>query len=434
VKLVLTAKMPRIQIKTPKDTRGGTETTLLSANTSSARSKRSPDSTAAPKSIRPVFELKSILTEYGEDDRLIYNLQDQGGELCALRYDLTVTFTCWLAMKSVHQVKAFRIGKVYRRDQPAISQGRMREFFQCDFDIAGAFDSTVTYAEIISIAAEVFEALNLGVTIRINNRLILDGILKAAGVPEEKVRPISSAVEKLDKLPLADGKKEMIEKNLAPDVADRLGTYVARADTNRALLETLEVLWSDDMLSSNEDVKKGIAEMEGLYRLLSKSDVTRYVKFDLSLARGLNYYTGLVYEVVPIDTSLKIGSIAARDRYDRLVGNFSKRDIPCVGISFGIDRILALLRGYSSKPNSRVDVWMAACGGGLLVDEKIAVARQLRKSGISVDFDSKADEKLRRQLDAAESNGANVAVVLGDDATSPGNVQFKILKLPDKTV
>jgi histidyl-tRNA synthetase len=323
---------------------------------------------------------------------------------------------------------------VYRRDQPAISQGRMREFFQCDFDIAGAFDSTVTYAEIISIAAEVFEALNLGVTIRINNRLILDGILKAAGVPEEKVRPISSAVEKLDKLPLADGKKEMIEKNLAPDVADRLGTYVARADTNRALLETLEVLWSDDMLSSNEDVKKGIAEMEGLYRLLSKSDVTRYVKFDLSLARGLNYYTGLVYEVVPIDTSLKIGSIAARDRYDRLVGNFSKRDIPCVGISLGIDRILALLRGYSSKPNSRVDVWMAACGGGLLVDEKIAVARQLRKSGISVDFDSKADEKLRRQLDAAESNGANVAVVLGDDATSPGNVQFKILKLPDKTV
>lgn len=151
----------------------------------------------------PVFELKEILSgKYGEDSKLIYDLQDQGGELCSLRYDLTVPLARWLAMNpSVQNFKRYQIAKVYRRDQPAMTKGRMREFYQCDFDIAGSYDAMIPDAEVLKIATDVFEALKWdSYTIKINHRKILDGMFKAAGVKEELIRPISSAVDKLDKV------------------------------------------------------------------------------------------------------------------------------------------------------------------------------------------------------------------------------------------
>lgn len=151
----------------------------------------------------PVFELKEILSgKYGEDSKLIYDLQDQGGELCSLRYDLTVPLARWLAMNpSVQSFKRYQIAKVYRRDQPAMTKGRMREFYQCDFDIAGSYDAMIPDAEVLKIATDVFDALEWeSYTIKINHRKILDGIFKAAGVKEELIRPISSAVDKLDKV------------------------------------------------------------------------------------------------------------------------------------------------------------------------------------------------------------------------------------------
>jgi histidyl-tRNA synthetase len=151
----------------------------------------------------PVFELKDILSgKYGEDSKLIYDLQDQGGELCSLRYDLTVPLARWLAMNpSVQSFKRYQIAKVYRRDQPAMTKGRMREFYQCDFDIAGSYDAMIPDAEVLKIATDVFDSLNWeSYTIKINHRKVLDGIFKAAGVPEDLIRPISSAVDKLDKV------------------------------------------------------------------------------------------------------------------------------------------------------------------------------------------------------------------------------------------
>lgn len=154
--------------------------------------------------IRPVFELKDILSgKYGEDAKLIYDLQDQGGELCSLRYDLTVPFARWLAMNSsVQHVKRYHIAKVYRRDQPAMTKGRMREFYQCDFDIAGSYDPMVPDAEILRITSEVFDGLGWRgkYTIKINHRKVLDGIFEVCGVPQDKIRSISSAVDKLDKV------------------------------------------------------------------------------------------------------------------------------------------------------------------------------------------------------------------------------------------
>jgi len=177
----------------------------------------------------PVFELKDILAgKYGEDSKLIYDLQDQGGELCSLRYDLTVPFARYVAMNGITSMKRYHIAKVYRRDQPVMSKGRMREFYQCDFDIAGTYDPMVPDAEILLILCEALEALEIGeFTIKLNHRKILDGIFELAGVPAEKTRAISSAVDKLDKLPWADVKKEMtVEKGLDEAVADRIGQYV----------------------------------------------------------------------------------------------------------------------------------------------------------------------------------------------------------------
>lgn len=152
----------------------------------------------------PVFELKEILSgKYGEDSKLIYDLQDQGGELCSLRYDLTVPFARYLAQNSsIQNIKRYQIGKVYRRDQPAMTKGRMREFFQCDFDIAGAYDPMIPDAEILRIVVEIFGDLGWkdNFTIKINHRKILDGIFAVCGVPTDKTRTISSAVDKLDKV------------------------------------------------------------------------------------------------------------------------------------------------------------------------------------------------------------------------------------------
>jgi histidyl-tRNA synthetase len=381
----------------------------------------------------PVFELKQILSgKYGEDSKLIYDLADQGGELCSLRYDLTVPFARWLAMnRDVQQIKRYQIAKVYRRDQPAMTKGRMREFYQCDFDIAGTYDPMFPDAEIVSLAAEVFEGLgwNGRYTIKINNRKILDGLFEVCGVPTDKIRTISSAVDKLDKLPWEEVRKEMTEeKGLAEDVADKIGEYVVLKG-QRDLLKKLQ---ADEKLSANASMKAGMEEMDTLFTYLEACEVLDVISFDLSLARGLDYYTGIIYEIVTegsappattasataapgkpsksskskggadfdedrsSDPSVGVGSVAAGGRYDNLVGMFcgGKNQIPCVGISFGVDRIFSITKARMAADKnakavrkSEVDVFVMAFGGkGFtgLAAERFKIARTLRKAGIKV--------------------------------------------------
>lgn len=188
----------------------------------------------------PVFELKEVLTgKYGEDSKLIYDLADQGGELLSLRYDLTVPFARFLAMNSVGNIKRFHIAKVYRRDNPQLARGRYREFYQCDFDIAGTYTSMVPDAEVITVAAEILSELKVGsFRIKLNHRKILDAIFEICGVPMEKFRPICSAVDKLDKSPWSEVKNEMVqEKGLAPEVADRIGDFVLHCGEPKKLWE-----------------------------------------------------------------------------------------------------------------------------------------------------------------------------------------------------
>ncbi|KAK0734117.1 hypothetical protein B0T26DRAFT_746069 [Lasiosphaeria miniovina] len=432
----------------------------------------------------PVFELREILAgKYGEDSKLIYDLADQGGELCSLRYDLTVPFARYLAMhKNITQIKRYHIAKVYRRDQPAVKKGRMREFYQCDFDIAGAFDPMIPDAEIIRIINEVFDSLGWqgAYTIKLNSRKILDGIFQVCGVPENLIRPISSAVDKLDKMPWEDVRKEMVdEKGLDSAVADKIGKWVVLKG-QRDLLEKLK---QDEDLSANPSMQQGFADLEALFTYLEYFGALHTVSFDLSLARGLDYYTGVIYEVVTEgsapevsasaaasaaasdslskaprkksgksgdpdedrsnDPTVGIGSVAAGGRYDNLVGMFSgKSQVPCVGISFGIDRIFSITNARmkaqhkTEEPRKNdVDVFVMAFGGGKdftgLLKERSEICASLWSAGIKAEFLYKLKPKFQNQFKAAEANGVPFALILGEDELAQGKARLKEMGLPD---
>ncbi|KAI0449455.1 hypothetical protein F5B21DRAFT_494195 [Xylaria acuta] len=389
----------------------------------------------------PVFELKSILSgKYGEDSKLIYELADQGGEDLALRYDLTVPFARWLAMTGTQQIKRYHIAKVYRRDQPAIARGRMREFYQCDFDIAGEYDPMIPDAEILRIVYEVFYSLGLAedVTLKLNHRKILDGLFAVAGVPDDKIRTISSAVDKLDKLSREEVKAEMIEKGLEGSVADEILEWTKY---NGDIPKIIELLKKDEKMFANEKIKKGIEEMGLLHSYLDAFQIADQVSFDLALARGLDYYTGLIYEAV-IELTAKdrsaetrIGSIAAGGRYDNLVGMYGRKQIPCIGISFGVDRIFTILKARQEKEKQSArgsDVYVMVFGGknGLL-PERMGIARLLWDAGISAEFSPKVKPRLPQQFKAAESAGVPLAVIVGEDELKAGKVKVKVMGLPE---
>lgn len=394
----------------------------------------------------PVFELRDVLSgKYGEESRLIYNVEDYGGELLALRYDLTVPFARWLAANKVAHIKRYQISKVYRRDQPAIARGRLREFYQCDFDIAGVYDPMIPDAEILRVITECFASLDLDISIKINHRVILDSLFAIAGVPEDKTRTISSAVDKLDKESWETVKKEMVEeKGLAEEVADKIGRLVRRSGT---INEILDVLRSDPELSENENLDRGLVEMQLLSSYLEALGGSDKVVFDLSLARGLDYYTGLIFEVVMNTSSAaknkgkgkdsgaasQVGSIAAGGRYDNLVGMYGKQAMPCVGVSFGVDRIFTVLKDRMGEDTSSprgIEVYVMAFGGkefdGLLL-ERMAVTKDLWAAGIKAEFSAKVKPRLPQQFKAAETEGVPLAVILGQDELNAGQVRLKRL-------
>ncbi|KAL2271117.1 hypothetical protein VTJ83DRAFT_488 [Remersonia thermophila] len=465
-------KAPKFEIKTPKGTRdwSGPDMVLREKifKTITDVFKRHGGITIDT----PVFELKEILAgKYGEDSKLIYDLADQGGELCSLRYDLTVPFARFLAMnKDVTQIKRYHIAKVYRRDQPAVKKGRMREFYQCDFDIAGVYDPMIPDAEIIRIINEVFESLGWKgkYTIKLNSRKILDGLFQVCGVPDNLIRPISSAVDKLDKMPWADVRKEMVDdKGLAPEAADKIGQYVLLKG-KRDLLEQLK---KDEALAANPSMQQGFADLDLLFDYLENFGADHTVSFDLSLARGLDYYTGVIYEVVTEgsapavpateeekqkvakkkggkpgdadedrsdDPTVGIGSVAAGGRYDNLVGMFSgKTQVPCVGISFGIDRIFSIMKASQKQKERKneVDVFVMAFGGGKdftgLLKERSQICARLWDAGIKAEFLYKVKPKLQNQFKAAEAGGVPFALILGEDELAQGKAKIKEMGLPE---
>jgi histidyl-tRNA synthetase len=287
----------------------------------------------------PVFELKETLTgKYGEDSKLIYDLQDQGGEILSLRYDLTVPFARYMACHPFPSIKRYHIGKVYRRDTPNMSKGRYREFYQCDFDIAGpSYGKMIPDAEVLKVITEILSDLNLGnFLIKINHRKILDAMVALSDIPEDKFKTVCASVDKLDKEDWQTVKKELIEKGLDESQCNKLWIFVQYKDSPAKLLERLN---TDGVFT--EKGKEALEEMAVLIDYLEILGITKYMSFDLSLARGLDYYTGLIFEAVLTEGFL--GSIAGGGRYDELLGMFSGKSIPSVGGSIGIERVFNIL-------------------------------------------------------------------------------------------
>jgi len=387
----------------------------------------------------PVAELKqTLMGKYGEDSKLIYDLADQGGELLALRYDLTVPFARYCAEHGVKSIKRYHIARVYRRDNPVISKGRFREFYQCDIDIRTeprTYVPMLPDAECIKICCEILTELELGdFIVKINNRKILDGMFEVCGVPEEKFRPICSAVDKLDKMSWEDVRKEMVDdKGLAPEAADRIHKYVVVK--SRGGEETLQMLQNDELMMNNKRAREGIDEMAALLQFCRNFKCSNNVSFDLSLARGLDYYTGVIYEAVMIGQD--VGSVAGGGRYDYLVSMFSKKKkspAPCVGVSIGIERLFAIVKrkidedkaatSFSTIRENPCDI-LVVSAGKKLVDARMAICGELWGNGLRCEMIQKSNPKILNQFQHAEKHLIPWIVVIGDQELSDGIVKVR---------
>ncbi|XP_023536635.1 histidine--tRNA ligase, cytoplasmic-like [Cucurbita pepo subsp. pepo] len=372
----------------------------------------------------PAFELReTLMGKYGEDSKLIYDLSDQGGELCSLRYDLTVPFARYVAMNGITSFKRYQIAKVYRRDNP--SKGRFREFYQCDFDIAGQYEKMGPDFEVIKILTELLDELNIGqYEIKLNHRKLLDGMLEICGVPPEKFRTICSSIDKLDKQSFDQIKREMVEeKGLALEIAERIGDFVKERGHPLELLAKLKQEQSP--LLQNKGSSGALSELEILFRALEKAKCVDKVVFDLSLARGLDYYTGVIYEAI-FKGGTQVGSIAAGGRYDNLIGMFGSKQVPAVGVSLGIERVFVIMEQLLKDQNqttraTKTEILVSILGDDLT--QAAELASEIWSAKLNAEF--LINKRVMKHIDRAKESRIPWIVFLGEREVSEGIVKLK---------
>ncbi|MFT6369035.1 MAG: histidyl-tRNA synthetase [Maribacter sp.] len=388
----------------------------------------------------PSFENSdTLLGKYGEEgDRLIFKILNSGdfiskvddvtyssknsGSLApmisekALRYDLTVPFARYVVM---HQneidfpFKRYQIQPVWRADRP--QKGRFREFFQCDADVVGS-NSLLQEVELVQLYDAVFTDLKLtGATIKLNNRKVLAGIAEVIGAKHLLV-DFTVALDKLDKIGEEGVKKEMQEKGISDTAIEKAAPLFALTGSNSKQLEQLEAL-----LQNSEEGKKGVAELRYIIESIAEIGLqSASVAIDVTLARGLNYYTGAIFEVSAPE-GVSMSSIGGGGRYDDLTGIFGLKDVSGVGISFGLDRIYLVLEALDLFPKSlekSLDVLFLNFGEqeGLA---SLKLATKLREAGIKSDvYPSKA--KIHKQFKYANNKNVPYVVLLGDQELEDG--------------
>ncbi|XP_009627804.1 histidine--tRNA ligase, cytoplasmic-like [Nicotiana tomentosiformis] len=371
----------------------------------------------------PAFEMReTLMGKYGEDSKLIYDLADQGGELCSLRYDLTVPFARYVAMNGLTSFKRYQIAKVYRRDNP--SKGRYREFYQCDFDIAGQFEKMMPDFEVIKILTELLDELDIGeYEVKLNHRKLLDGMLAICGVPQEKFRTICSSIDKLDKQSFEQIKKEMAdEKGLSDAISDRIGTFVKWRGPPVELLSKLK---QERSFLENNESSLALDELDIMFKALERSRCIDRVVFDLSLARGLDYYTGVIFEAV-FKGATQVGSIAAGGRYDNLIGMFGTRQVPAVGISLGIERVFAIMEQVQKDKNQEIRATETQVLVSILGDDSALAAElvgELWNAKVKAEF--MIHKKVMKHIDRARDSRIPWMVLVGERELSEGVVKLK---------
>jgi len=379
----------------------------------------------------PVCERREIMAgKYGEEAKLIYNLEDQGGEALSLRYDLTVPFARYLGQNKIQAMTRYQIAKVYRRDNPSITKGRFREFYQCDIDFAGKFDLMMADAECLEILCEILDAIKLPhkFSIKINHRSVLNGLFQVAGVQSDKFKPICSAIDKLDKMSWDEVKKEMcIEKGLPDQTADIIGGYVSKAGDLNLIDELL-----NSELGRSDDARKGLNELKTLFRFAEHMGIDNYLSFDMSLARGLDYYTGLIFEAV-VSEDVDVGSIAAGGRYDNLVSSLLENPnfhVPCVGLSIGIERLFAILESQQADSTNLTESQVHCCIGSIgkeMSAYRLKITSDLRRNGIRVKNLLKESVKPLVLYQTCEKENVPFAIFFGPEDVRNKQVCLKTL-------
>ena len=390
----------------------------------------------------PAMEtLATLMGKYGEEgDKLLFKIQNSGDyfsgitddELltrdCAhlapkfcekgLRYDLTVPFARYVVMhrgEMTFPFKRYQIQPVWRADRP--QKGRYREFYQCDADVVGS-DSLLNEVELVAMIDEVFRRFGINVAIKINNRKILSGIAEVVG-ESDKIVDITVAIDKLDKIGLDNVNRELADKGVGSEAIAKLQPIIMLDGSNTDKLDKLR-----DILSTNETGLRGIDECAYVIDHATRLGLNAALDLDLTLARGLNYYTGTILEVKSLD--VQIGSISGGGRYDNLTGVFGLGGVSGVGVSFGADRIYDVL--------NQLDLYPDATRGGTRVlftnlgeseaTYVMPVVKQLRAAGVSTEVYPDA-AKLKKQFSYADAKHIPFVAIAGSEEMADGNLTLK---------
>lgn len=372
----------------------------------------------------PAIEYLNVLTgKAGENEKLMYTFADQGGREVGLRYDLTVPLARVVAMHQndlVFPFKRYHIAPVWRAEKP--QRGRFREFWQCDADIAGSA-SMLADAEVVAIMAEALTAVGLpNFTIHVNDRRLLEALARVAGVPGDRAAMVYRTVDKLAKIGPDGVERELSEVGVSAEAAARVLDLVTATGSPEDLLAVLR-----RQLADVPGAPDAIAELLQLFAYLPDFGVPpdRY-KLDLALARGLDYYTGPVYEATV--TEPNVGSVAGAGRYDRLVGNFLGRPVPATGISLGLERIIEVVEefGLLPVPATVPEVLVAVFPD--TVGQAARLATGLRQDGLRVDLSLQPNRGLGDQLKYASRKGIPIVIIAGTNELEAGAAAVRDLR------
>ena len=391
----------------------------------------------------PAMEnLSTLLGKYGEEgDKLLFKILNSGDftkgieptdisaenanalstKICekGLRYDLTVPFARFVVQYQndiTFPFKRYQIQPVWRADRP--QKGRYREFYQCDVDVIGS-NSLLNEVELVLIIDEVFHKLGVSTTVKINNRKILSGMAEVVGETERLI-DITVAIDKIDKIGIEAVNRELAEKGVSPKAISQLQPIIQLQGTNAQKLEVLS-----NALAASEVGLKGIDEMRNIFTTLEAMEgLTTRVELDLSLARGLNYYTGAIFEVKAND--MEMGSICGGGRYDDLTGIFGLKNVSGVGVSFGADRIYDVMQHLNLYPDSLLasSQVMFANFGEREAAYCLPIIQKLRSAGVSAELYPDA-AKMKKQFDYANKKNIELVVIVGESEMQKGEVSIK---------
>ena len=373
----------------------------------------------------PAMEnIGTLMGKYGEEgDKLLFRIQNSGEKATSapekgLRYDLTVPFARYVVQHRENiqfPFKRYQIQPVWRADRP--QKGRYREFYQCDVDVIGT-NSLVCELELIQIVEEVYRRLGINVCLHINNRKVLAGIAEIIGQPE-KIIDITVTIDKLDKIGIENVNKELAEKGLPQEAIEALQPILHLSGTTADKLAALRTI-----LASSEIGTQGVDELDQLFALIQGAEVKLNIELDLCLARGLNYYTGAIFEVKALD--VQMGSITGGGRYDNLTGIFGMPNVSGVGISFGADRIydvLTELNLYPASLQSSTQLLFATFGQAEL-SYALNWAKTLREKNIAVEVYPEPT-KMKKQMGYADTKQIPFVAIVGSDEMAQNKVMLK---------